>query len=351
VTVNDEVRISVVMPVYNSDDYLHEAVDSILAQEFDGFEVLLVDDGSTDRSGILCDEYAAADSRVRVFHLPNGGMCAARNFGISVARGEYISFSDDDDECLPGFLSLNYELAKENNADLVRFGRCLKRYLGDHGDVVSKESVPRRAAIYRDAEVAEHYSEIGEFRAVWTGMFRKRVIDDNGLRFDERLRHGFEDVLFNIMFCEHCRCVVLNPKTLYVWKQRLAHSSSLKLNPDFLLGIELAGSEEAALMTRFGIRKRDPELYGRHMLWYLIDSLARVNRSGAGNGTGSIDAVYSRLRTIYKLPAFDLEGIPLGFPYATYYRLLMKGSYRSLERLTNVGIAVNGLIKKKNNHR
>ena len=90
-------KISVIVPVYNVEKYLHRCVDSILAQTFNDFELLLIDDGSKDKSGAICDEYAAKDSRVRVFHKENGGVSSARNLGLENAKGDWIIFIDSDD--------------------------------------------------------------------------------------------------------------------------------------------------------------------------------------------------------------------------------------------------------------
>lgn len=98
--------ISIIVPVYNTEQYLHRCIDSILAQTYTDFELLLIDDGSTDLSGAICDEYAAKDSRVRVFHKENGGASTARNKGIKESRGEWIIFLDSDDYFLPKALDI-----------------------------------------------------------------------------------------------------------------------------------------------------------------------------------------------------------------------------------------------------
>ena len=90
-------KISVIVPVYKAEKYLHRCVDSILAQSYTDFELLLIDDGSPDNSGAICDEYAIKDSRVRVFHKQNGGASSARNKGLDHANGEWVSFVDSDD--------------------------------------------------------------------------------------------------------------------------------------------------------------------------------------------------------------------------------------------------------------
>ena len=97
-------KISVIVPVYNVEKYLCRCIDSILAQTFTDFELLLIDDGSKDSSGEICEEYAGKDARIRVFHRQNGGVSTARNLGIDKAKGEWIYFVDSDDVVLPSAL-------------------------------------------------------------------------------------------------------------------------------------------------------------------------------------------------------------------------------------------------------
>lgn len=105
--------ISVIVPVYNVEPYLRQCIDSILAQTYRDFELILVDDGSPDNCGAICDEYARRDSRIRVIHQENGGLSAARNAGIDIATGEYISFVDSDDWVHPEYLAYLYRAVQE----------------------------------------------------------------------------------------------------------------------------------------------------------------------------------------------------------------------------------------------
>jgi len=89
--------VSVIVPIYNSEKYVHECVDSVIRQTYDNIEILLIDDGSTDNSGKICDEYAASDSRIRVFHQSNHGLSYSRNVGLHENRGDYVAFIDSDD--------------------------------------------------------------------------------------------------------------------------------------------------------------------------------------------------------------------------------------------------------------
>lgn len=114
----DSPTISVIVPVYNVEQYLKECVDSILNQTFRDFELILVDDGSTDKSGMICDAYANEDPRIIVFHQQNAGAAAARNRGLDVARGEYIAFVDSDDIVLSQYLEILYYHVAANKADI-----------------------------------------------------------------------------------------------------------------------------------------------------------------------------------------------------------------------------------------
>lgn len=114
--------ISIVVPIYNVSQYLTECLDSLLEQTYKRFEVLLIDDGSTDNSGQICDHYSQIDSRFRVFHIKNSGLSAARNFALQHAVGEYIAFVDGDDKCLPNHFELLVKTAIKCESDIVMAG-------------------------------------------------------------------------------------------------------------------------------------------------------------------------------------------------------------------------------------
>ena len=119
--MKNDVAVSVVIPVYNVEKYLKECVDSVLKQTYFSYEIILVDDGSTDASAKICDEYAAKDSRISVIHKPNGGLSSARNTGLQKARGAYVYFLDSDDYIVEYALEKLVEAAERDNADIVFF--------------------------------------------------------------------------------------------------------------------------------------------------------------------------------------------------------------------------------------
>ena len=122
-----DIKISIIMPVYKVEEYVGKAIESILAQTFTEFEFLIVDDGTPDRSGEICDQYAKKDQRIQVIHKENGGAPSARNTAIDIAQGKYVYFLDSDDWAEPQMLADMYELAEKHQAQLVDRIICQKK--------------------------------------------------------------------------------------------------------------------------------------------------------------------------------------------------------------------------------
>ena len=154
------MKISIITPVYNVENYIHRCIDSILGQTFSDFELILVDDGSPDDCGAICEEYAAKDGRIRVIHQENRGQAAARNRALDMARGEYIAFVDSDDWVHPQFLEILYRNAREKQADVSVCG---------HRKVT--EAVP-----FQEVGLAADVLSGGDFvRMGLTGQIQNRV--------------------------------------------------------------------------------------------------------------------------------------------------------------------------------
>ena len=169
------VKVSIIMPVYNSEKFLKKAVDSVLNQKFEDFELILVDDGSPDASGSICDEFAEKDSRVKVIHKKNGGICSARNAGLKIAKGEYVGFCDNDDLYLPDLIEDNYRLAKENDVDLMRYAK-IKRLEKDDGRVWEIHAKIQDMFIEKK-DFAKHYQNIRREDTIWTAFYRREIIE------------------------------------------------------------------------------------------------------------------------------------------------------------------------------
>ena len=197
-TVSRNLPISVIMPVYNAGRYLRPAIDSVLAQTFRDFELLLIDDGSTDGSGAVCDEYASRDSRVRVKHGRNGGICASRNAGMDMACGEWLAFCDHDDIARPLWLEKLYAAARKAGCAYVQSGW---EYYERLADGTTKLKARSRYETHewsfddRGMDFSRKFTERSQF--VWNGIYSRAWLADNGLRFDSLFKFGGEDWLFN----------------------------------------------------------------------------------------------------------------------------------------------------------
>ena len=243
--------VSVIMPVYNSEKYVRAAVESILRQSEKNIEVILVDDGSSDSSGIICDDIAKKDQRVVVIHQKNGGICAARNVALNVAKGEYIAFCDNDDEYLEGLIKDNYALAKKFNADIVRF--CRRRVVTKNKKIIRNSVMDNFPFLVLERkDFALYENEITNTgNGVWNALYRRRFIEQNYIRFDETMHFGFEDAMFNIKTYQTFEKMVLNPRVYYVWKNRMEHSTTGKFNMNYIKSLEKGLDEEVILARQF----------------------------------------------------------------------------------------------------
>ena len=212
--------ISVIIPVYNTEQYISCCIDSVLSQSFTNFELILVDDGSKDGSGTICDEYAKKDNRIRVFHKGNGGVSSARNLGLDNARGEWIYFVDSDDELLPGGLQTLVDGICDD-VDIV--GGGYERF-GPNGELL--EAVDERVTITLSKEETllivsndrpKYYSYLGY---MWMWMFRSSVIRRHHLRFDTSIKIK-EDTLFLVQYaCASNGRTHFNTAPVYKYKMR-----------------------------------------------------------------------------------------------------------------------------------
>ena len=202
--------ISIIVPVYNAQDYLRRCVNSILSQTYRDIEVILIDDGSTDKSGGICDTFALLDERAKVFHIPNCGVSSARNLGISKAKGEWITFIDSDDWLNKDALET---LSQRWDTDMVvgdfTISHREKRYLCENdwhmitGDLIGYLT-----------NYLKRPSGYSMFVYVWGRLFKTSIIKTNFIRFNTQLKI-FEDTLFLMDYLCHCNSVQYVRKHVY----------------------------------------------------------------------------------------------------------------------------------------
>ena len=201
--------ISIIVPIYNAEKHLHRCIDSILAQTFTDFELLLIDDGSTDSSGAICDEYAQKDSRIRVFHKVNGGVSSARNLGLDNAGGEWITFVDADDSIKPEYLR-NLLGHTHTGADLI-FSYAEFNYA--NGDK-QKESYPKQIITDENFHIAFTEHELNWHTSPWSKLFKAELCSKQ--RFMLGMPIG-EDLVFLYAYMQKCNKIFFSSDTDYCY--------------------------------------------------------------------------------------------------------------------------------------
>ena len=269
--------VTLAVPIYNMEQWLERCMASLLGQTCRDYEVLLIDDGSTDSGGALCDGYAARyPELVRVIHKPNGGLSSARNAGIDAARGEWIVFPDPDDWVEPDYVESFLHFQRQFQADLV----CLGLYVDtDEGSVPA--GTDREPTVIRGSECQRSILLGPSFQGFsWNKLYRLDIIRERGLRFPEGMGTT-EDVYFSYRYLAHCDRIVHVPgKRVYHYYQRdnsttRSGYSSKKLGTIRTFENIIADCED-----------RDPELARAaadiicteavNLVWMLVDSRQRA---------------------------------------------------------------------------
>jgi len=209
--------ISVIVPVYNIENYIHKCIDSICNQTYKNLEIILVNDGSTDKSGIICDEFANRDKRIKVIHKNNGGLSDARNIGIKIAGGEFISFVDGDDYlCLTAYEELITE-ANKSNSDIVIF-----QYMYDfeNAKIQSKMYFSEKECNMSNIQALKILFTTNEQGGIvaWNKLYRKKIFIENNIEFPYGKLH--EDYATTYKTFYYCNKISYYPKALYYYVQR-----------------------------------------------------------------------------------------------------------------------------------
>ena len=217
------IDVSVIIPVYNTEKYLPACVESILRQDIASFEIILVDDGSTDSSGNICDNYANEYDNIKVLHILNSGPATAKNEGLKLAQGNYIALTDSDDKMEPLMLHKMVSAGYEYDADIVC---CNYKQIDEQGRVSHLDSTNRQYVLNHEGGLIAFFSKDKIYSQCWTKLYKRQMLvahhieNDSGLRTDE-------DFIFNIRAFVHAQTTVIVDELLYEYTHRensLAHA-------------------------------------------------------------------------------------------------------------------------------
>lgn len=256
--------MSIILPVYNTGNVLNNTVKSIIDQSYGEFEVIIVDDGSAEYTASLCDELSKQDSRIKVFHKINAGVCSARNYGIDKAEGEYITFCDHDDIYEKDLLKKEMELVKRfPEIDLVSVGA---RHIYDNGQI--KEFGEDLVADSLNALNHQfvHILQTGLLGTIWNVLYKRTTIGT--IRFDEEERKGHEDILFNLDVLAKCNGAVFSKDKLYLHYIRNSMSTSAGYHKESLSALKKANnkiSENLKIMDGYSDRISLIALQGEYL--------------------------------------------------------------------------------------
>ncbi|MGN0556750.1 MAG: glycosyltransferase family 2 protein [Acutalibacteraceae bacterium] len=300
------MKLSIIIPVYNCARYLAQCVDSILSQRADmEYEILLCDDGSTDQSGAVCDEYAAKYDHVFAFHLENGGPGAARNFGLERARGEYIQFVDSDDrltkDCFDVMLSAG-------DADLINAGAVI---LDEHDaqkgviaiDCGGEGDASPREATYTPSELLGNMNiktKAALLHYIWNKWYSARLIRENALRFCTDFNLG-EDFLFNCAYLRLCGEVAVCSEPIYCYYRRSSDSLTRRFRENELERRRAMDGEFIGLYRFFGIYEQNRQF---------VDSAIGAIALASLESVALADCTLSRADKLKFIQAFTEEYAP-----------------------------------------
>ncbi len=219
--------ISIIIPVYNVSQYLDECLKSVSAQTYTDWECILIDDGSTDNSGDICDRWCVKDPRFRVIHQANAGVSAARNKGIDLAQGDYITFIDSDDWVDDDYLDLLHASLHTSHADLCIVGLEQHKANGNVIQFSPMENISFRIAEESSdsfVDLAKKYLLFGPV----SKLYSKRILSKNNIRFNKTISYG-EDLVFNFQYLEKVNTISCNKSTPYHYRIYVDSSLSKKI--------------------------------------------------------------------------------------------------------------------------
>ena len=224
--------VSIIVPVYNAEEYIEACIESIQKQSYQNIEILLIDDGSKDFSPSICDRYQSVDSRIKVFHRENQGVSASRNFGIDQASGDYIQFVDSDDTLEPETVEENLNLAKETNAELIFFS--FRYHILDESRII--ENTFTQNFVGNAQEFFEKYfitlidKEL--INPPWNKFISRKMLVDSGIRFNEEYSIC-EDMAFSAEILKVSQRIAFNHKMYYNYNLKSTGSLVFKFHENY----------------------------------------------------------------------------------------------------------------------
>lgn len=256
--------VSVVIPVYNVKDFLEKCIESVVQQTYKNIEILLIDDGSTDGSDVICDKYCKKDNRIKVFHKKNGGLSDARNYGISKSTGKFITFIDSDDYVSDDYVEYLYELLIENKTNISACGHFILK----NGKTLKKNIVNKKRFTKTEALNAILYDREIDICS-WGKLYNKKLFDD--IRFPKE--KIFEDTGTTFQLFDKCDYISVGDECKYYYIIRSNSITTKEFNIKKMDLIEMTNN-----MCEYIIRKYPNLRLGcnRRTIWAYMSTYTKI---------------------------------------------------------------------------
>ena len=271
-------KISIVIPTYNSEKYIKRCVDSVRNQLYENIEILIIDNGSTDNTQQICEEYAKKDRRIKNIQSNRFGVSAARNIGLEHATGKYIQFLDSDDAIKPNMISCLYEKMTSTNADVVICGYDYVREDSIEKHMLCNCSCDKKSMMVNYLSQSKYE---GVFNYLWNKLYKRERIEEGKVRFDENITLA-EDALFNMELYSHCKNYTFIDACLYL---HYDNEESLEKQPKDIYTLRDTYFEICLRYEKLYICEKMAEKYqgiiGNKYLYYaivLLDTLCIENK-------------------------------------------------------------------------
>lgn len=299
-----EIKVSVIVPVYNVQDFLEECVNSLIAQTMDGIEILLIDDGSTDSSGKICDTYAKKHQNIRVIHKVNGGLGDARNVGAEEAKGDYLYFIDSDDFLDHDAIRFLYEEAENKKLDVILFSA---ESFSDEQDITFNPNAYRRAHFLNEVKIGKEmfkalYS-VGEYFPSIPLRFYKREFFRNGNYQFPHIIHEDEYVaFFSLIEAERVECVEHK-----FYKRRYRKGSIMTSEKAYKSAMGYIETWKVLMAFYFDTESEDREIYFKFIQGFLKMVMNLYNDSFDRNDKRQFGSVRREINNILKEDKYKLK--------------------------------------------
>lgn len=261
--------VSILMPVYNACEYLEETVDSILNQTYEEFELVIVNDGSSDNTGVICNRLEEKDDRIRVIHKENTGVSDTRNIALDNAKGKYIAFIDSDDSVHKDYLKILLSSIEKSNGQLAVCG-FKERKISTNGQIEELSRVFYPKEVIATEDMKDLIMDFGNSRLLnplWNKLYSRKIIEENNIRFKEEVETG-EDFIFNLQYFRKINNICFSKGELYYYIRRNNNSITYQyIDNMYEKGLKIHNLLEDFLKDmNFYNSKNKYILYGNHLM-------------------------------------------------------------------------------------